>query len=175
MTVEEIKATVTMDQVLDLYSLKKNRRGFVCCPFHHEKTPSMKITKDHFKCFGCHENGDIFEFVEQMNGCSFKEAFIFLGGTYETDEMNAEAIKRLELAKKKAADKKKKLEEEEQQLKEICKVISLKQKLVEESYPLSDRWTKAKQDLFYLLNAFEGKYVDGVEGVDIDGTISRHK
>ena len=83
---EEIKRETSMRDVLDRYGLRPNRAGFISCPFHQEKTASCKIYKESFHCFGCGANGDIFSFVQRMEGCSFKEAFISLGGSYEKPE-----------------------------------------------------------------------------------------
>ncbi len=84
MTKEEIKDLYSMRDILERYGLPQpNRAGFICCPFHKEKTASMKIYPKDFNCFGCGANGDIFTFVMLMDGISFKEAFSELGGDYE--------------------------------------------------------------------------------------------
>jgi DNA primase len=46
------------------------------CPFHNEKTPSFNVNQTHqrYKCFGCGAGGDVFNFVEQIEGLSFYEA-----------------------------------------------------------------------------------------------------
>ena len=81
MTKEEIKDLYSMKDILERYGLPQpNRAGFICCPFHKEKTASMKIYKKDFHCFGCGANGDIFTFVMLMDGLTFKEAFKELGG-----------------------------------------------------------------------------------------------
>ena len=68
MTKEEIKDLYSMKDILERYGLQKpNRAGFICCPFHKEKTASMKIYKRDFNCFGCGANGDIFTFVMLMD------------------------------------------------------------------------------------------------------------
>jgi DNA primase len=46
----------------------------------------MKIYPDSFYCFGCGAHGDIFAFVQKMEGISFKDAFKSLGGTYPEHE-----------------------------------------------------------------------------------------
>ena len=46
------------------------------CPFHKEKTGSFSVnaTGQFYYCFGCHETGDVFNFVMKMDGLSFPEA-----------------------------------------------------------------------------------------------------
>src|SRR5580700_9578102 len=46
------------------------------CPFHGEKTPSFSVhaTKQFFYCFGCHEKGDVFKFIQKVENISFPEA-----------------------------------------------------------------------------------------------------
>lgn len=84
MTSEEIKRTVSMEELVERYGLYPNRAGFIVCPFHKgDRNASLKIYKDSFYCFGCGAAGDVFDFVRKMDGMSFKEAFLFLGGEYE--------------------------------------------------------------------------------------------
>ena len=82
MTKDEIKQTTKMKDVLSMYGLKTTRSGFMCCPFHREKTASCKIYEDSFYCFGCGTGGDIFTFVMLVEKITFPEAFVKLGGTY---------------------------------------------------------------------------------------------
>jgi DNA primase len=46
------------------------------CPFHKEKTPSFSVhaTRQYYYCFGCHEKGDVFTFVQKVENISFPEA-----------------------------------------------------------------------------------------------------
>lgn len=55
---------------------KQGNRYWACCPFHHEKTPSFSVSPDKgfYYCFGCHEKGDVFTFVEKMDNLSFPDA-----------------------------------------------------------------------------------------------------
>ena len=81
MTLEEIKGNTTMREILARYSLPQpNRRGFILCPFHADKSPSMRIYERDYYCFGCGEGGDVFDFVQRMENLSFREAFEELGG-----------------------------------------------------------------------------------------------
>lgn len=72
----DIKEAVSMKQVADLYHIRVNRAGFALCPFHKEKTPSMKIYDGQggYHCFGCGKSGDVIGFVMDMDGATFPEA-----------------------------------------------------------------------------------------------------
>jgi hypothetical protein len=72
--VQTIKDRLTMREVLERYGYEPNRAGFVCCPFHNEKTPSMKVFDKDYHCFGCGENGDIITFVQRLFDLSFQDA-----------------------------------------------------------------------------------------------------
>ena len=50
---ENVKAVVTVRQVAEHYGLKVGRGNMACCPFHADRTPSMKLNEDYFYCFGC--------------------------------------------------------------------------------------------------------------------------
>jgi DNA primase len=52
----------------------QNYRGL--CPFHKEKSPSFTVhaTQRFYHCFGCHESGDVFTFVQKIENVTFPEA-----------------------------------------------------------------------------------------------------
>lgn len=90
MTSEEIKESVFMRDVLQRCGLPvPNRAGFIQCPFHKgDRTPSMKIYQKDYHCFACGANGDVFTFLQEYEGISFREAFLELGGEYPNGRMN---------------------------------------------------------------------------------------
>jgi len=55
---------------------KRGKEHEACCPFHHEKTPSFKVSasKQIFHCFGCHKGGDVIRFVMEFEHLTFPEA-----------------------------------------------------------------------------------------------------
>ena len=56
--------------------LKRSGRTWKgCCPFHGERTPSFHVyTEDkHFKCYGCGAYGDVFGFLQRLEGKEFPE------------------------------------------------------------------------------------------------------
>lgn len=46
------------------------------CPFHTEKTPSFIVTPDmnRYHCFGCGANGDVLDFLMEINKLDFSSA-----------------------------------------------------------------------------------------------------
>jgi DNA primase len=71
---EKIKEVVTMFDLVQRYGIDVNAAGFAQCPFHQEKTPSMKIYERGYKCFGCNSGGSIFDMVMKMFNLNFKDA-----------------------------------------------------------------------------------------------------
>ncbi|MCC5907898.1 MAG: DNA primase [Balneolaceae bacterium] len=86
---EEIRAAADIVEVVgDYVKLKKSGSGFTgLCPFHNEKTPSFHVTPrlNIYKCFGCGESGDVFNFVMEMEGISFPESLKTLAERYGID------------------------------------------------------------------------------------------
>jgi DNA primase len=62
----------------EYFTLKKTggQNYIGICPFHGEKTPSFSVhaVRQFYYCFGCHESGDVFAFVQKMDNVGFTEA-----------------------------------------------------------------------------------------------------
>lgn len=67
-----IKDRLTMRDVLTQYGFEP-KKGFICCPFHQEKTPSMRVHENYFYCFGCGEKGDAITFVQKLFNLPFAD------------------------------------------------------------------------------------------------------
>ena len=154
MTAEEIKEKYDMPYVLNMYGINPDRKGFIRCIFHKEKTASMKVYKDSVYCFGCGRSGDIFTFVQQMDGCSFKEAYLKLGGEYEKKSDWQRKKFEYQLQQKKEKERKE-LARKRQWKREILQDIPM-QKLFAKCFPVfSDDWCAAVNRLeydFYILD-----------------------
>lgn len=76
--VETIKERLDIAEVVrEHVKLDKAGQSFKGrCPFHNEKTPSFFVSpvRQSYYCFGCGAKGDIFTFVQELEGLSFKEA-----------------------------------------------------------------------------------------------------
>lgn len=147
MTKEEIKDLYFMRDILERYGLPQpNRAGFICCPFHKEKTASMKIYAKSYFCFGCGSGGDIFSFVQQMDGVSFKEAFKELGGDSDN---SFSARKRIYQAQKKR-EMQRKAEEKLRKKRELNYLLmDVYRKWIDRLEPLSDAWCDTFKSLQY--------------------------
>ena len=71
---ESVKAAVTVRQAVEHYGLEVNRGNMVCCPFHNDRTPSMKLNEDYFYCFGCGAHGDVIDLVARLFNLSSYDA-----------------------------------------------------------------------------------------------------
>lgn len=75
---EQVRNRVNIVDLVGRYvKLKPAGRSFKgLCPFHKEKTPSFTVSPDRgtFHCFGCGKGGDVFSFVQEIDGVDFREA-----------------------------------------------------------------------------------------------------
>lgn len=80
--IQQIKDKIDVAELVGEYVQLKpagvNKKGL--CPFHQEKTPSFMVNSERrsWHCFGCSRGGDIFTFIEEMEGLEFKEALKYL-------------------------------------------------------------------------------------------------
>ena len=71
---DTVKATVTPRMAAERYGLPIQQGGMVCCPFHADRTPSMKLNEDYFYCFGCGATGDVIDLAARLFDLSKYEA-----------------------------------------------------------------------------------------------------
>ena len=70
---ETVRTNVKAIDVVLMAGFQPNRSKMICCPFHNDKHPSMKVDRRYF-CFGCGARGDAIDFVSNYYGLSLKEA-----------------------------------------------------------------------------------------------------
>ena len=81
-SIEEIKDRLSIEDLVSQYvQLKKVGRSLKgLCPFHSEKSPSFIVSPDKgiAYCFGCNKGGDIFKFMQEIEGVEFADALKIL-------------------------------------------------------------------------------------------------
>lgn len=89
----QIKQVVRLEDVIGRYlSLKRTGSSTKTlvglCPFHDDRHPSLHVNVEgqYYKCFACGEGGDLFQFVQQMEGCDFRQALKILAGWYDLSD-----------------------------------------------------------------------------------------
>ena len=76
----QIKMGFSVKEAAEYYGLEVNRGNMVCCPFHNDRTPSMKLNEEYFYCFGCGAAGDVINFVRKISNLGYVEAVKQLAG-----------------------------------------------------------------------------------------------
>lgn len=89
---ETIKAAICVKQAAEHYGLKINRNDMVCCPFHNDRHPSLKLNKDYFFCFGCGATGDVIDFAARLFDLSSYEAAQKLASDFGLDPKPPTAV-----------------------------------------------------------------------------------
>ncbi len=76
--INQIKQTLNITDIIGSYvELKKAGKNYKAnCPFHSEDTPSFMVSPElqMYKCFGCGKSGDIFSFIQEIEGIEFVKA-----------------------------------------------------------------------------------------------------
>ena len=103
---EAAKSMVTPRMAAEHYGMTVARNGMVCCPFHDDWHPSMKLYHDHFHCFGCQANGDVIEFTSKLFGITALEAAQKLAADFGIREARPSVLAKLETHQTQAENEK---------------------------------------------------------------------
>ena len=81
-TKEQILQRLSIEEVVGSYvKLTRSGKGFkACSPFVTEKTPSFFVSPDKglYYCFSSQRGGDMFTFIQEMEGVDFKKSLQIL-------------------------------------------------------------------------------------------------
>jgi DNA primase len=86
-SIAEVREKARIDDVIGQYVTLRNAGGGSqkgLCPFHDEKTPSFNVNpaRGTMHCFGCGEGGDVFTFLQKIDGLTFAESVERLAEKY---------------------------------------------------------------------------------------------
>ena len=91
-TVEQIKSRLSITDVVEDYvKLQKAGKNYkALSPFSNEKTPSFFVSPDQglYYCFSSGKGGDIFTFIQEMEGVDFSGALKILAKKAGQNESN---------------------------------------------------------------------------------------
>lgn len=158
-----------MREIIARYGLTPNRAGFIKCPFHNgDNSPSLKVYKDSFYCFGCGASGDVFSFVEKMDNLSFKEAYLSLGGEYKRENNKFSSMRKIQKAKMQRKRKEQKIEQIRQRRAYLSLMIEFYKLVKFNAEPLSDNWCMAVNKLVVLWGEYDYLEEEG-EKIELSG------
>ena len=98
----QIKMAVSVKEAAEYYGLEVNRGSMICCPFHADRTPSMKLNEDYFYCFGCGASGDVIDLAARLFGLSGYDAAKKLAADFGITEQKPSVLAKLKRGKSQA-------------------------------------------------------------------------
>ena len=98
----QIKMGVSVKEAAEYYGLEVKRGSMVCCPFHNDRTPSMKLNEDYFYCFGCGAHGDVIALTAQLFALPPAEAAKKLAADFGITEQKPSVLAKLKRSKSQA-------------------------------------------------------------------------
>ena len=98
----QIKMAVSVKEAAEYYGLEVNRGNMVCCPFHNDRTPSMKLNEDYFYCFGCGASGDVIDLAARLFGLSGYDAAKKLAADFGVAVQKPSVLAKLQRGKSQA-------------------------------------------------------------------------
>jgi DNA primase len=90
----KVKEQIDIEQVAAYLGIEV-KKHFVLCPFHSEKSSSLRFYKDSFFCFGCGAKGDAISLTAHMLGLSQREAnqYTFIEAWHKITEKEAKKLR----------------------------------------------------------------------------------
>ena len=82
---DAVKEAVPVPVAAERYDLHANRTGMVCCPFHDDHHPSLKLNERYFYCFGCGAKGSVVDLTALLYNLRPYEAANKLAADFGVD------------------------------------------------------------------------------------------
>ena len=99
---EAVKSAVTPRMAAERYGLPVRQGNMICCPFHDDRTPSLKLNEDYFYCFGCGAHGDVIALTAQLFDLPPAEAAKKLAADFGITEQKPSILAKLQRGKSQA-------------------------------------------------------------------------
>ena len=99
---DTVKAAVTPQRAAERYGLPIQQGSMIRCPFHADRTPSMKLNEDYFYCFGCGASGDVIDLAARLFSLSGYDAVKKLATDFGMTEQKPSILARLQRGKSQA-------------------------------------------------------------------------
>ncbi|MDE6182474.1 MAG: hypothetical protein K2F59_04645 [Eubacteriales bacterium] len=99
---EKVKEEISMIDLINYLGIKTTKNNYIVCPFHKEKTASLKIYEKSYYCFGCQSNGTVIDFIKNYMGLNTLESTEYLAKAFRV------SIKKMTIREQYAYEKAKK-------------------------------------------------------------------
>ena len=96
---EAVKTAVHPRMAAERYGLPIQQGSMTRCPFHADRTPSMKLNEDYFYCFGCGASGDVIDLTAQLFRLSPADAARKLAADFGIAEQKPSVLAKLKRGK----------------------------------------------------------------------------
>lgn len=149
-----IKAAVPAREAALRYGLAVGRNDMAICPFHGEKTPSLKLYPGDrgFYCFGCGAGGDVINFTARLFNLTNKQAAEKLDADFSLGLTGKPYNAAAELLRE--AEQKKKREEEAKRAEIMRQLLAKRRCLWNHRYDQRGMNQVAVQYLDYVIDNY---------------------
>lgn len=154
---EIIKQTLSMHDVAGRYGFEPNRAGFICCPFHQDKTASLKVYDEPgrgWHCFGCNKGGSVVDFVMHLFNLDYKQAIMRMSFDFGFASDWQDKDRENDIIKRKKERKKTK-EKQRLIVNQLCELHCKLHNTIKTKPVWSDDWCNAIHKIDYVSHRIE--------------------
>lgn len=144
-----INQSLTMHQIVRFYGFKPNRQNYIACPFHSEKTASLRLYNKSFYCFGCGVGGDMIKFMQLYFNISFSQALLRINSDFRLGLSNKKPTRCKPIKREPTPSELYKIEYNKK-WEEYHELLWAREKLKPTSDTLDPRFIRALQKLEHL-------------------------